>query len=338
MAKNRKNAPSLDAASSNPVVRVVKALIERYSSDLGKAAVSTEVVQAGVQQFKASFDGIFGQGTASAALNSKLVEAGVVGVVNLPWFPRFLANLIGVDPDLADDIVQEGVDSLLRSSIEEMAKLPMANKSDDEVRKILAPHMSNLKQVIMAQLEKNNRAGLEKVWFDPETSLAHKVGCKTVGSKTGLLKDVNLIATEKLHGGRMTAECACVEFDGDKAGSLDTVLARMSPHMRNRVLEYIATFPEHTKILTAGNKRRDITVAKLKLVLEIGNAALKKTQFFQILGYEEGKKPSIFDVGRDLQAQATAVITDRQVGHRFAVRARATTETNNYMARLIRRG
>lgn len=338
--KNKGQGPSLDAASANPVVRVIKALVERYAADLGRAVVSYDTVQAGVQLIKSKLNTIFGEGVADAALNSKLVEAGVAGVIQLPWLPRFFAKLIGLDPDLVDDIAQEGVDSMIKTAIEEMAKLPMTGKSDQDVNALLKPSLINLESKLTELLQKNNRAGLEKVWFDPSTGLAHKPECKVVGAKTNVIKNINLMAVEKTHKGSMTLECACVGFANDPAGPLDSVLARLSPHRRKLVLDYIGSYGKDApKLLLAGNKRRDITAAKLLLVLEIDSPQLKKTQFFHVLGYEEGKKPGAAEIMKKVAdkaaTEAAAVLDDPKARRRFTLLTQAGTNTNRRMSRLI---
>lgn len=322
--KNQGGSRSLDAASDNDAIRVLKVWVERKASKLGTAIAKTEFVTNAMSFIQAKVDGLAGQGSFQALLSSDIADAAVAGLIQAPKiFSSLAAATLGINPDLGNEILQEGADKFIVQILEDTSNL-LKGKNEDQKKRIIADQATVLDLSLAEFLRKKNSTGLEKVWFDQDLGLAHKAGCDKVERKPNLVKDIIMIDVRK-RGGKMTTECSCVGFTRDPGGPLDEVLARMSSDERDAILAYILTLKDPSKIMMSGNKRSDITVAKLGLVLKMTDPGLKRTQLFHALGYEEEKKPTLSEVGHTFQARAVEMVTDKSAGERFIAHAEATT-------------
>lgn len=316
--KDKDKKKGLDAAG--PLyVRIMKVGLERLAGGAGKALAGNAYVQTALDAIKAQIDKVGGAGTGDAFFDSEAFKILMASGIQLPgtFLRPTLARLLRVDETIADDIVQEGVDHTILSFLDETGRA-VKGKNPGEQNAIIDRHANELKDKVTSLVRANNREGLKPVWYDSNTGLAHKPKCHTLDSdderiirKDDAGNDFTLLAAKSL-GGHMTTECACVGLLTDPGGTLDEALMRLDADDRRAFDAYVASLPDIRKeFLKKGSSSKDVTVAKIRLVLKTTDPAMKKERLLLLVGMD-GAKPTKtpFEKVTDYARQATDVLTD----------------------------
>ncbi|MCE9586445.1 hypothetical protein K8R04_03970 [Candidatus Uhrbacteria bacterium] len=351
MADDKKKSGDKDKKkgldASGPLhVRIAKVFLERLAGAGGKAVAGNSYVQAAIDAIKAPIDKAIGAGSADAIFGSELFKAGAAGAIQLPgtFLRPMLARLLRVDESIADDIVQEGVDHAILSFLDETGSAAKG-KNPAEQKVIIDTNADKLVEKVTSLARANNREGLKPVWYDSVSGLAHKPKCDVIkGDDDHIIRkddagnDFTLLAAISL-GGRMTTECACVGILTDPAGTLDAALMRLDDDRRREFDAYLASMSDiRDELLSKGSLAKDVTVAKIRLVLKTEDPAMKKKRLL-LLVRMDGSKPvkSPLERATDYVQHGLDVLTDKGKRAKLNMDAKAATAGHRTVRRALGR-
>jgi hypothetical protein len=332
-------------ASGPLYVRILKVGLERLSGAGGKALAGNTNVQTVVDAFKAQIDKLGGPGAGDAFFDSEAFKVIMAGGIQLPgtFMRPTLARILRVDEALADEIVQEGVDKAILSFLDETGRA-VKGKNPGEQKAIIEKNAGELADKVQANVRASNRESVKLVWYDPETGLAHKPQCKLLKDRDGVVRkddagnDLTLLAA-KARGGRMTSECECVGILIDPAGTLDEALMRLDDDDRRGFDAYLASQPDvRGEILKKGSVAKDITTAKLRLVLKTPDPVMKRERLM-LLVRADGPKPKKSPVEKltDYAERGVDLLMDDRKRAEFRRDAKSAGEARRDVNRVLDR-
>jgi len=323
MARNNRQQDSGSSRSTldgaGPLhVRILKVGLERLAAAGARGLAGSDGVQKAVDFLKSQIDKVGGTGMGDALFDSEAFKVIAAGGIQLPgfFFRPVLAQMLRIDEDLADEIVQEGVDKAILAFLDETGKAAKG-KTPAEQNAIIRASAASLPDKVQQLLRAANTEGLKPVCYDPDTGLAHKQACEVVKNRSGIVRkddagnDLTLLAAKKL-GGRMTSECVCAGLLMDPAGTLDEALMRLDGDERRAFDAYLASqFDVRIDILKKGSVARDITTAKILLVLKTTDPRMKRERLLLLVradGPKAAKSP--LERATDYAQKGLDVLTD----------------------------
>ena len=332
-------------ASGPLYVRILKVGLERLSGAGGKALAGNAQVQTAVDAIKAQIDKLGGPGAGDTFFDSEAFKVIMAGGIQLPgtFLRPTLARILRVDEALADEIVQEGVDKAILSFLDETGRT-VAGKKPAEQKAIIEKNANELVDKIQSDVRASNREGLKLVWYDPESGLAHKPHCEVLKNRDGIIRkddagnDLTLLAA-KARGGRMTSECECVGILIDPAGTLDEALMRLDDDDRRAFDAYLASQADvRGDILKKGSVAKDITTAKLRLVLKTPDPLMKRERLL-LLVRADGPKPKKSPVEKltDYAERGVDLLMDDGKRAQFRRDSKAAAEARRDVNRVLDR-
>jgi hypothetical protein len=324
--KNKKDQSSgnLDAASSNIWVRGTKLLLERLGKKAGERLGASEMAE----RLFTKVEGVVGSQDLARILEGAAFAVPVL--LQDTIFARLIQRGFRLNPDLARELSNEGLDSLLESFFDKVRTARGKNGKDQNRALMDAAREfeEEAKNLIVAK----HPELLEDVLHVLATNRAHKPGCTLVREGGGVVKR-NLYEVMQLDG-EMTRECTCVGASTDPPGSFQHAYRRLGLIERGRMDELLAgPFKDIRKqVLAHMGELRKVSAEDLRTVLETENAELQRERFIALLGLTIEKPKSPIDRVTDYaQKGLDTVLSDdkRKAFNKDASRAAAGQRTVN---------
>src|SRR5688572_1161033 len=310
------SSSGLDASSGNIWVRSMKLLLERLGKKAGEKLGSTGYAQTLYNKVEAH--------VGSKDLNRLLEGAAFIGPVLLQdtIFARLIQRGFKLNPDLARELSNEGLDSLLESFFDKVRTANSKGGKDQNVAIMNATR--EFEDEALAWLKAKHPELFEDTLHVLATNRAHKPTCTLVREGSGSVKRT-LYEVQQL-GGDMTHECVCVGANTDPAGSFQQAYRRLGLFERDLFDKMLmGPLADIRKLVLAHTgETRKVSTEDLRTVLYTSEE-LRKERLIAMLGIILEKSKSPLEMLSDTAKRGIETLSDKSKRSSFRTGARNST-------------